>query len=102
MPNPVTETVAEQGADDWRLYAIIFMLWLGIVARRLIGDEPINKRKLAGELLLSMIFGVGLWAFGLLQGLGGLQLITLAAFAALGGGRSIELLIRLIVQLKKG
>lgn len=101
MPNPVNNA-AETVAVDSRLYAIILMLWLGVVAGRLIGDEPLNLKKLVGELLLSFLFGVGLWAFGLLQGLSGLQLIALAAFSALGGGRTIELLIRLIVQLKKG
>lgn len=97
-----TNTAVEQTANDWRLFVIIIMLWLGVVARRLIGDEPLHVRKLFGELLLSLIFGVGLWALGLLQGLNGLQLITLGAFSALGGGRTVELVLRFVAQLKKG
>lgn len=88
--------------DDAKLLALVLLLWAGVVARRLIGDEPVNIRKLIGELLLSAVFGVGLWALGLLQGLTGMQLIVLGAFASLGGGHSLDMALRLIGQVRGG
>lgn len=88
--------------DQESLGILTLLLWAGVVARRLIGDEPVKVRKLVGELLLSTVFGTGLWALGMLQGLSGYQLIVLAAFASYGGGHALDTVLRLIAQVRGG
>lgn len=88
--------------EKWEVAVVVALLWAGVIARRLIGDEPVIGRKLVGELLLSAVFGVGLHAAGLLQGLNGTQLIVLAVFASYGGGHSLDTVMRLIAQMRGG
>jgi len=83
------------------LYIAMAVFGSVLIAKNLIGEEPINPKRLAGELILSSV-GAGVFhAFGLLQGLNGAEYWMLIFLAAMGGLRAVEWSLRIFIALKK-
>jgi len=83
------------------LYITMAVFGSVVFASRLVGDEPINPKRLTGELILSFV-GAGVFhALGLMKGLTGPEYWLLIFLSALGGLRSIEWGVRIFVALKK-
>lgn len=70
---------------DKTLWTFVFIVLCGFVGRTLIDDRPIDKRRFAGELILTVIGAVGVYFSGLLQGLGAVEMIVAACLCAMGG-----------------
>lgn len=84
--------------EFWTFLSIVL---LGFLGRTLIGKEPLDKRQLAGEAILTAVGAVGMYAAGLLQGLSVLQMIVLGSLAALGGIRAFSWLLKAAIAIKK-
>ncbi len=82
-------------------YAIFSFITAGLLAKKLITPEKINWRKFAGEWILAGLGAVALWAMGVLQGLDLLQMILVGTAAGLGGVRSLEWAIKIVMHIRK-
>lgn len=91
-----------QVATDRTLFGVIALLLTGTLARFLISPEPLCWRRFAGEMLLSVIGGVVIFNFGLLQGMSAPEIILVGALSSLGGLRLVEWAIKIITALKQG
>lgn len=94
---PPYKNMPEKYANPyWLNQASVFMItigltMLGLIARILLKDEPINWRKFAGELILAGIGGITLWAAGMLQELPLFGMLLMAGLSGLGGVKALEL-----------
>lgn len=86
---------------ELNLYITMMIFGLVLFATRLVGDEPINPKRLTGELILSFVGAAFFHALGLMKGLAGAEYWILIFLAALGGLRSIEWVVRVFVAIKK-
>ena len=82
-------------------YAIFSFITAGLLAKKLISPERIDWRKFAGEWILAGLGAVALWAMGVLNGLTLLQMILVGTAAGLGGVRSLEWAIKIIMHIRK-
>ena len=73
---------------------------MALLARHLVSSEPLDKRRLAGEAILSAIGAVVFWSAGLLQGMSTLQMVFFGSLAALGGVRAVEWGIKIAAAVK--
>lgn len=101
MPEKATiETTVGFWADK-HLYISMAVFMSVVLAYRLVGNEPINLRRLIGELILALV-GAGVFhALGLLKGLSGPEYWLMIFLAAMGGLRSIEWSLKVFIALKK-
>jgi len=86
---------------ELNLYITMMIFGLVLFASKLVGNEPINPKRLTGELILSFVGAALFHALGLMKGLTGPEYWVLIFLAALGGLRSVEHIIRLFIALKK-
>ncbi len=87
--------------QDNDLYIAMAVFSLVLFAKQLIGGDPLDPKRLGGELILSCL-GAGVFhALGLLQGLAGPEYWLMIFLSALGGVRSAEWLVKIIIALKK-
>lgn len=86
---------------ELNLYITMAIFGLVLFATRLVGNEPINPKRLTGELILSCVGAALFHALGLMKGLSGPEYWVLIFLAALGGLRSTEHIVRLFIALKK-
>lgn len=80
---------------DPTLLSFVGMLVVGTLARVLVSDEPLDLRKLSGELLLALLAAVALFYLGVLQGLSTPQMMAVGSLAGLGGVRLLEWVIKI-------
>lgn len=86
---------------ELNLYITMAIFGLVLFATRLVGNEPINPKRLTGELILSCVGAALFHALGLMKGLSGPEYWVLIFLAALGGLRSAEHIVRVFIALKK-
>lgn len=86
---------------DIDLYIAMIVFASVVFATRLVSDEPLNPKRLSGELILSSVGAAVFHALGLMKGLSGPEYWLLIFLAALGGLRSIEWALKIFVALKK-
>ena len=94
----VIENTQDVGAPNWmdpQLWYFVVVFVMALLAKHLVSAEPLDKKRLAGEAILSIIGAIAFWAAGLLQGMSVLQMIFFGSMSALGGIRSIEWLIKI-------
>lgn len=99
---PTERDIAEQAFSwaDHTLLSFIAMVLMGTIARVFISNEPLDKRKLTGEMILAVLGAILLYSFGLLQGLTTPQMIFLGSLGSLGGVRLLEWLIKIARQVR--
>lgn len=83
------------------LAAILSLATSGLLAKKLVSDEAIDWRRFAGEWLLAIIGGIGAWSMGVLQGLTFMQMILVGTILGLGGVRTMEWIIKLVIHVRK-
>lgn len=77
--------------DAYRqIMGFIAMGILGLLGRTLVSPEPFDARRFTGEMILTALGAIMLFALGVLQGLDTWQMIVLGAGTSLGGLRAIE------------
>lgn len=87
--------------QDPKLYISMVIFGLVLFAKQLVGADPIDPKRLGGEVILSCLGAAVFHALGLLQSLSGPEYWLMIFMAALGGVRSIEWLVKIIIALKK-
>jgi len=88
MPDKILETPFLR-----ELIAVVIAMIAGLVARTLVNNEPFNLRKFCGELILAIMFGTAIYAFGVIQSLGFWQTLLIGLLSGMGTTRSLEWLI---------
>ena len=73
-----------------QIIAFIMLGLAGLIGRTLVSPEPLNWRRFAGEMILTAIGAVALYALGMLQGLTLWQMVLLGCGTSLGGLRALE------------
>ena len=86
--------------QNHNMWLIVLMFVSGAVGRSLLNTEPFNSRRLAGEIILSVLGAITLYSFNLMQGMSTLQIIFLGGLASMGGVRSITWAIKFGQKLK--
>lgn len=76
------------------LVAIAMTMVAGLVAQTLVSDEPFKLKRFLGELILATMFGMAIYAFGIIQGLGFWQTLLISLLSGMGTTRSIEWIIK--------
>lgn len=83
------------------LYIAMAVFSLALFAKQLMGGDPLDPKRLGGELILSCLGAAVFHALGLLQGMSGPEYWLLIFMSALGGVRSAEWLVKIAIALKK-
>lgn len=81
--------------------AIVTAMVAGLIAQTLVNDEPFNVKRFIGEIILAVMFGVAIFAFGVIQGMGFWQTLLISLLSGMGTTRSIEWLIK-ATKITKG
>ncbi|AZZ92762.1 hypothetical protein EUZ85_19350 [Hahella sp. KA22] len=81
-------------------WTVLVLFVAGFVARTLVSQEPFDRKKFLGELILTAIGAVALYAAGALQGMSDLQMLMFGALGSLGGLRAVEWVIKAAAQVK--
>ncbi|MBO9492071.1 hypothetical protein J7384_17045 [Endozoicomonas sp. G2_1] len=76
------------------LLAIALTMLAGFIARTLVSDEPFNVKRFFGEMILSIMFGGAIYAFGIIQSMDFWHTFLIALLSGMGTTRSIEWLIK--------
>ena len=87
---------------DSTLWSVIGFAVLGTLARRLVEQEPFDRKKLAGEAILSTLAAIALYTGGLMQGLNEVQIVFGGALAGIGSVRALEWIIKGALAVKRG
>lgn len=83
------------------IVAVIITMIGGLIANTLVNDEPFNVRRFVGEMILAIMFGASIYAFGIIQELGFWQTLLIALLSGMGTTRSLEWLIK-VTKITKG
>jgi len=98
------EREAAQNSDvifDPAFWFVLTVFCGAYLSKALITNEPFNKGKFWGELILALITGVAFYAGGLLQGMSVLQMVFLGSLSALGTVRGTEWIIKALMAFKR-
>lgn len=87
--------------QDPELFIAMALFVSVLFAKHLTGGEPLDPKRLAGEVILSCIGAAVFHAMGLLQGLIGPEYWLMMFLAALGGVRSVEWAMKILIAIKK-
>lgn len=80
-------TVIEYGNPD--LWLVLLMLIAGAISSALLSSDPLNTRRLLGDVLRGVIVAFTLWAFGLMGQLSITQIIVLSGMSAVAWPHAI-------------
>jgi len=80
--------------------SLVALMVFGTLGRILNSNEPLDMRRLVGELILASIGAVLLYAFGILNGMNYYQIIAVGALGGLGGVRLLEWTIKIWKQVQ--
>jgi len=97
--NLIDPTTREMLVDP-NFWMMLTLFCLAYLARTLVSKEPMDWRRLAGELILTAISAVVVYSAGLLNGMSPLQMLFAGALGSLGGLRAVEWLIKIAAQVK--
>lgn len=87
--------------QDPELFIAMAVFISALFAKHLIAGEPLNPKRLGGEVILSCIGAAVFHAMGVLQSLVGPEYWLMIFLAAMGGVRSVEWAMKIIVAIKK-
>lgn len=85
-------TAIEYGNPD--LWLVLLMLAAGVISHALLSADPINMRRLIGDVLRGVIVAIVLWAYGALGNMSILQVIALAGLSAVAWPHTITEITR--------
>lgn len=89
-------TAIEYGNPD--LWLVLLMLAAGAISHALLSANPINFRRLVGDVLRGVIVAIILWAYGVMGNLSILQVITLAGLSAVAWPHTVNEVTRFAKQ----
>lgn len=81
-------TAIEYGNPD--LWLVLLMLAAGVISHALLSADPINIRRLTGDVLRGVIVAIILWAYGVMGNLSILKVITLAGLSAVAWPHTVN------------
>lgn len=81
-------TAIEYGNPD--LWLVLLMLTAGAVSSALLSTEPINLRRLAGDVLRGVIVALILWSYGAMGKVSILQVIVFAGLSAVAWPHTVN------------
>lgn len=85
-------TAIEYGNPD--LWLILLMIAAGVISSALLSAEPVNVRRLTGDVLRGMLVAIVLWAYGIMGNISILKVITLAGLSAIAWPHTIKVVTR--------
>jgi hypothetical protein len=91
----------DSGQETRTFLTVLMLMVVGTVGRMLMQDNPINLKNLVGEVMLSAVIAVTLFAVGAMQNMHMWQIIFVGGLAGIGGVKIIEIIIQVIKQLSK-
>lgn len=97
--NLIDPTTREMLVDP-NFWTVLTMFCLAYLARTLVSKEPLDWKRLLGELILTAISAIALYSAGLLNGMSPLQMVFAGALGSLGGLRAVEWMIKIAIQIK--
>lgn len=89
MPQQILENMQIR-----ELMAVAVTMVAGLIARTLVNDDPFNIRRFIGEVILAVMFGAAIYAFGMIQQMDFWQTLLMALLSGMGTTRSLEWLIK--------
>lgn len=100
--NDMRELHKMDSGQETRTFLIVLMLMVfGTVGRILMQDTPINLKHLAGEIMLSGVIAVTLFAVGAMQNMEMWQVVFIGGLSGIGGVKMIEVITQVVKQLSK-
>jgi len=85
-------TAIEYGNPD--LWLILLMIAAGVISSALLSAEPVNFRRLTGDVLRGILVAIVLWAYGIMGNISILKVITLAGLSAIAWPHTIKVVTR--------
>lgn len=85
-------TAIEYGNPD--LWLVLLMLAAGVISHALLSADPINMRRLIGDVLRGVIVAIILWAYGVMGNVSILKVITLAGLSAVAWPHTVNEITR--------
>ncbi|NSL16510.1 hypothetical protein HTE05_23180 [Serratia marcescens] len=83
-------TVIEYGNPD--LWLVLLMLVAGVISSALLSSDPINVRRVTGDVLRGVIVAITLWTFGLMGQFSITQVIVLSGLSAVAWPHAAEVI----------
>ncbi|MFW5407724.1 hypothetical protein B7L51_003725 [Pectobacterium brasiliense] len=84
------QTVIEYGNPD--LWLVLLMLIAGAVSSALLSNNPLNIRRLIGDVLRGVIVAITLWSFGLMSQFSITQIIVLSGLSAVAWPHAVDVI----------
>ena len=81
-------TAIEYGNPD--LWLVLLMLAAGVISNALLSVDPINIRRLIGDVLRGILVAIILWVSGVMGNISILQVITLAGLSAVAWPHTVN------------
>ena len=69
--------------ENTDLWLVLLMLAAGVVSNALLSTDPINLRKLAGDVIRGILVAIVLWAYGIVGHISISRVIVLAGLSAI-------------------
>lgn len=76
------------------LWLVLLMLAAGVISHALLSADPINMRRLIGDVLRGVIVAIILWAYGVMGNVSILKVITLAGLSAVAWPHTVNEITR--------
>lgn len=87
VAEPMT-TAIEYGNPD--LWLVLLMLAAGVISNALLSTDPINLRRLSGDILRGVLVAIVIWSYGLLGEISILQVIIWSGLSAVAWPHAIN------------
>lgn len=88
----VMNTAIEYGNPD--LWLVLLMLAAGVISNALLSENPINPRRLLGDVLRGVIVAIIIWTYGVMGNVSILKVITLAGLSAVAWPHTVNEITR--------
>lgn len=94
-------TISEYLAG-WRLlFVVVLLSALGTIGKILLEKEPINWRRFSGEIIMSLIAGIGIYAFGMMQDFTAAQILFFGVMGGIGTWRVFEWFVQIFKRFRE-
>ncbi|EPM5599216.1 MAG: hypothetical protein E6051_20060 [Citrobacter freundii] len=81
-------TAIEYGNPD--LWLVLLMLAAGAISSALLSADPINLKRLVGDVLRGVLVAIILWSYGVIGEISILKIITLAGLASVAWPHTVN------------
>ena len=94
--------LAEMAMDygDKNILAVLGVMLMGFVARALLAKEKVNWPSFFGEMIITGIGALALFAGGMLRGMSPLEIFFFGCCASLGSVRLLSWLIKIAATMR--